>query len=559
MGVIKKKSAHTLLPKSMNPASTMDRLAAQLIDLCLLFSFSFGISILFGAFGAVISGAGSVLYFWLCHQFGGQTVGKKIIGLRVISVHSHSLNVFRVLLRETLGRALCLGTALLGYFGILIRRDGRGLHDLISGSIVVSEKRYQTTAAHFFGILLATVLTFSFSIYYVLFKTPVLATVGMHLLNSQGMGIGSLTGNIESGWKINTLYGSNSFFSFSVKGIHIKHDKAGLFNRGVWHLTEVSVDEVKLRMVPGVLNFNYFEKGLVSSRVQLPLTLPYGFLSLKAAIDLVKAKKITILEDKKMNLVFTDVNVNKMTYQANTLNIDNLQSGKSSVNKLEVSQLIYNLENQKLLLKVKLFAKKEAYPILKKDLQASFSWSGALQKPERFRFVTFEDRLSIDFFRNDLLLTLHGFTPATYFYASPVFKNINTKLRNSNCIKVNCLQSLQGSGSFYLSSQKIDFKNNSAWFVGTNEEVLPFNYNEVVKALFTPKPILSIVSEETLSNFVSQLYYKKPMDQLQPQEQSVVTRDQVYYKVLRERFDPNRPKHIDTFLLRSPSELSEVK
>lgn len=543
----------------MNPASTLDRLAAQLIDLCLLFLFSFGISILFGAFGAAISAAFSLIYFWLCHQFGGQTVGKKLIGLKVISVHSQSLNVFRILLRETVGRVLCLGTLFLGYFGILFRKDGRGLHDLISGSIVISEKRYQTSAAHFFGIFLALVLTFGFSVYYVLFRTPVLATVGMHLLHKQGMGIGSLTGNIETGWKINTFYGSNPYFSFSIKGIHIKHDKAGLFNRGVWHLTEISVDEIKLRMVPGVLNFNYFEKGLVANQVQLPFANPYGFLSLKAAVDLVKAKRIAISEDKKMNLVFTDVNVSKISYQANTINIDDLQSGKSSPNKLEVSQFIYNVADQKLLLKAKLFAKKEAYPVLKKDTQASFSWSGSLQKPERFRFVTFEDHLSLDFFRNDLLMTLQGFTPAMYIQAVPVFRNINAKLRNSNCVKVSCIQSLQGSGSFYLSSKKIDFKNNSAWFVGLNEEVLPFNYNDVVKALFTPKPILSVVSEETLSNFVSQLYYNKSMDQLQPQEQAIVTRDQVYYKVLRERFDPNRPKHIDTFLLRSPSELSEVK
>lgn len=513
----------------------------------------------FGAFGAAISGVCSVLYFWLCHQFGGQTVGKKLIGLRVISVHSQSLNIFRVLLRETLGRAFCLGTAFLGYFGILIRKDGRGLHDLLAGSIVISEKRYQTSAARFAGILVAVFLAVGFSGYYLLFRTPVLATVAMHVLNGQGLGLGSLTGNIEKGWKIDTFYGSNPYFSFILKGIHIKHDKAGLLNRGVWHLNEISVDEIKLRLTPQMLSFNYFEKGLVSNRVQLPLNLSYGFLSLKAAIDVVKAKKVVILEDKKMNLVFTDVDVNKITYQANTINIEDLKSGKTSVNKIEVSQFIYNLAEQKLLLKAKLFAKKEAYPVLKKDLQASFSWSGTLQKPERFRFVTFEERLSVDFFRNDLLMTLHGFTPAHYFYASTVFKNITTKLRNSNCMKVNCLQSLQGSGSFYLSQQKINFKNNSASFVGLNEEVLPFNYNDVVKALFTPKPILSIVSEESLSNFVSQLYYKKPMDQLQPQEQAVVTRDQVYYKILRERFDPNRPKHIDTFLLRSPSELSEVK
>ncbi len=475
-----------------------------------------------------------------------------------MSVHAQSINIIRTLLRETVGRILCLGTAFLGYASIVFRNDGRGLHDFLSGSIVISEKRHQTSILRFAGILFAVVMMFSFSVYYTLFKTPILATVGMHILNSNGMEIGSLTGNIEKGWKIDSFYGSNAVLDFSVKGIHIKHSSSGFFHRGAWRVNTINIDEIKIRLAPNTLNFNYFERTPLAMR-NIPQDQAFRLFKFRAFVDAVKIKIMTISDSEKLNLVFSDTNAAKMSLENNIFNLESINNSQTSTNKLEVSQLVYNLTDQKLLAKGKLLVRKDAYSVLKKDLEVSFSWSGSVRKPERFRLLTFEDRFSVDFFRNDLLITLRGFSPAAYIKASPTFKNINVKWRNSNCLFLGCLKSLQGSGSFFVSGQKIEFKNNSAWFVGTNEEVLPFNYNELVKALFSPRPILSVVSEETVSNFVSQLYYKKPMDQLLEQEQGLVKRDSVYFKILRERFDPNRPRHIDTFLLRSPAELSETK
>jgi uncharacterized RDD family membrane protein YckC len=550
-------------PQSLNshlkPAPALNRLSAQLIDVCLLYAIAFLLSVYLGPLGAILSAVIGLLYFWLCHQFVGQTLGKKLMGLRVVSVHPVSLNAFRTITRESLGRLVCLGTLFLGYLGVVFRKDGRAFHDLISGTIVISEKGHPSAVLQFAGALLALTMTVSSSAYFLFFKTPILATIGTQVLHRQGMDIQTLSGTIEKGWKIDTFQGKNSVFNFVIKGIHIKHDKTGFYHSGLWRFSEISIDEVAIHLAPGAVNFNYLDRDLASADLQWPLASTYTFFGLKFLVNSLRINKISFFDKEKLNLVFTDVDAQKIRYGLGTLNVDGIVSGKKSSNKIEVSQFVLDVAQKKMLLKAKLFAKKHTYSALQKDVQISMIWSGSLKKPERFRLLAFEDRLTVDYFRNDLIVTIQEFSPASYFKATPTFKNITAKLRNSHCLAFGCLEALQGSGSFYTSQQKVNFKNKSAWFVGVNEEVLPFNYNHLVKALFQPMPVLSVVSEETVPQFISQLYFKKPLEGLNETEQSVVRRDQVYYKVLRERFDPNRPRHRDTFLLRSPSELSEVK
>ena len=391
-----------------------------------------------------------------------------------------------------------------------------------------------------------------------LFKTPALAKVGKILLHRQGLDIDTLSGNLENGWRINSFYGSNSLFRYHLKGIQIKVNKSELYKSSMWRVGEIAVDEIKLGVAPSALDFNYFNSGTKSFRANSSLST-YGLISLKALVDSLKIKKISISDGLHLNLAFQDVEVRQIGFQGTTLSISGLTTGKSSQNQLEVSQMIYNLIDKKLLLKAKLSLHKSAYAPLIKDSQLSFSWSGTFENPERFRLLTFENRLSVDYFRNDLFITITGFSPSKYIKSESAFRNINAKLRNSNCMNLSCLKKLQGSGSFYLGSLKVNFKQNKSWFEGSTEEPIQFDYNDVVLSLFQPKTIFEIVSEETVSNYLSLLYFKKPMDLLAEQEQSLVKRDQIYFKILRERFDPNRPRHKDTFLLRSPAELSEAK
>jgi uncharacterized RDD family membrane protein YckC len=77
-----------------------------------------------------------VAYFVLGHGTAGQTVGKRLLGIRVVDRDGRPIGYYRALgrLLATVAAALplALGLALAG-----LRADRRGLHDLLAGTRVV--------------------------------------------------------------------------------------------------------------------------------------------------------------------------------------------------------------------------------------------------------------------------------------------------------------------------------------------------------------------------------------------------------------------------------------
>ena len=75
------------------------------------------------------------LYVVLFHWLWGQTMGKIVVGARVVTLDGGALSLSRAL-----GRALAWGVAVLplglGLALAALRRDRRGLHDLIAGTRV---------------------------------------------------------------------------------------------------------------------------------------------------------------------------------------------------------------------------------------------------------------------------------------------------------------------------------------------------------------------------------------------------------------------------------------
>lgn len=549
------------LPKSMTPASPLDRLAAQLIDVILLIICSFVIAMYAGTHGLIISSGLFILYFLICHYLWGQTLGKKMIGIRLISIQAQSLTFWRIILRETFGRIFCLGSLFIGYMRILFFKDRRGLHDFFSGSAVVSDEKFRTSFAHFLAIVFTVVLTFSFSTYYLFFKTTFIAKVALHVLKSQGVQVSSLTGNLAEGWSVDSFAGGNSFMSYSAKGIHFAHSPSGFYNRGAWRVQKLSVNELDIKISPQIFNFSYFQRKPASVQFSAPSArdLQFAFFNIKGLVDLFTVGKLNVSDGEKFNMQLSDISVGGLNYENGTISVSSFKTSDKSQSKLDISHFIYKPLEKILQLKMKLSAPKSIHTLLKKDLQMNLSWQGSLVQPERFKLMTFDNRLNLDYYRGELLITSNELTPAHYFKASDTFHKISAKLKNSNCRSINCIQVLQGKGSFFVQQRKIDFKNDQAWLAGTDTEVLRFNYFDLVTALFEPLPVLKVVSEEPLQDFISQYYFQKPLQQLAENEQKIIRKDQVYFKVMKERFDPNRPKHIDTFLLRSPSEMSENK
>ncbi len=84
----------------------------------------------------VAIGVWSFLYWWASIAVAGKTLGKALLGLRVLGRDGDILTSKRAALRAL---SLPLSYLLfgLGFLGIVFGRERRGLHDVIAGSVVV--------------------------------------------------------------------------------------------------------------------------------------------------------------------------------------------------------------------------------------------------------------------------------------------------------------------------------------------------------------------------------------------------------------------------------------
>lgn len=92
--------------------------------------------------GAIVSFT-PLAYFFLTVALAGRTVGKALMGIRVVRVDGGRLGVVRSLVRAV-AYLVSLIPLFLGFAWILIDRDRRAWHDHISGSRVVYDPRSTT-------------------------------------------------------------------------------------------------------------------------------------------------------------------------------------------------------------------------------------------------------------------------------------------------------------------------------------------------------------------------------------------------------------------------------
>jgi uncharacterized RDD family membrane protein YckC len=79
----------------------------------------------------------TVLNFVLLTAWRGQTVGKWATGLRIELMDGRDLSVGRSLIRHLIGYPLSFFTLGLGFLVAAFNAQGRALHDLIAGTVVV--------------------------------------------------------------------------------------------------------------------------------------------------------------------------------------------------------------------------------------------------------------------------------------------------------------------------------------------------------------------------------------------------------------------------------------
>ncbi len=130
------------------------RCGALLIDYIIVASiivFSTLVARLFGGGGRLAGGTAEtagwviaigvvLLNFGVLASLRGQTLGKWATGLRIVRQDGKPLTILSSLLRHLVGYPLSLLTLGLGFFLAVFNAQGRALHDLIAGTVVVLDK-----------------------------------------------------------------------------------------------------------------------------------------------------------------------------------------------------------------------------------------------------------------------------------------------------------------------------------------------------------------------------------------------------------------------------------
>jgi uncharacterized RDD family membrane protein YckC len=73
--------------------------------------------------------------------FGGQSLGKMLVGIRIVRRDGTRAHAVQILLRNVLGYLLTVMTLGLGFLIAAVNPTGRALHDYVGGTIVVRGRK----------------------------------------------------------------------------------------------------------------------------------------------------------------------------------------------------------------------------------------------------------------------------------------------------------------------------------------------------------------------------------------------------------------------------------
>jgi uncharacterized RDD family membrane protein YckC len=122
-------------------ATLIDSILLGLISGVLSFALSFSlaeganeiISLLANIIGLVIS----IGYYVVYQQKNGQTIGKKVMNIKVVDYNGKTPTMFSFFLREIIGKTISGLILFIGYFMVIWDKRKQALHDKIAGTFVV--------------------------------------------------------------------------------------------------------------------------------------------------------------------------------------------------------------------------------------------------------------------------------------------------------------------------------------------------------------------------------------------------------------------------------------
>lgn len=128
----------------LEPASVNKRVIAFFLDGVLTIPFLVGAEILVTQMTqdatqmSILSNLLVTFIYWVIpHYMFGKTLGKKLLGLEVVSVDGKERTLGKIVLRETFGKWISLAPLGLGFIWFRFNKQRKAWHDSMCGTMVV--------------------------------------------------------------------------------------------------------------------------------------------------------------------------------------------------------------------------------------------------------------------------------------------------------------------------------------------------------------------------------------------------------------------------------------
>jgi uncharacterized RDD family membrane protein YckC/type II secretory pathway pseudopilin PulG len=97
-------------------------------------------------------------YFIFLTNKDQATIGKRLLGLRVVSEDGSPLSLGKIIIRETAGKFISILILFIGFLMVAFTSKKQGLHDKMIGGVVLSNRAERKTWAYVVSIIVAAVL-----------------------------------------------------------------------------------------------------------------------------------------------------------------------------------------------------------------------------------------------------------------------------------------------------------------------------------------------------------------------------------------------------------------
>jgi len=250
----------------MQPASISSRFAAMNLDMLIYMALSQGVMMLIESKIPELATVGvlslisfilSVLYFVYPTKVSGQTLGKKLLGLKVVpqEFQDEPLSWKQAFMRELVGKIVSSVPFFLGFLWARFNIDRKAWHDMISHTHVLSMvyEDDKTTLQKFQQMMLG-VLSIPLGVAVILsafLYTALPLDAIKEKIEAAGIQVGSLTGSLAGGLHFSEIRRDDEIQKFSLGAVDVKFNLSSLVYDRVFVIDKLTAEEGHIEVPVG--------------------------------------------------------------------------------------------------------------------------------------------------------------------------------------------------------------------------------------------------------------------------------------------------------------------